>query len=100
MKTALKILFTPSLWSPIYDYNKEWDKKLNELMDKYRGELHIYFNYNPHILFGGEYVVHSRSGFLIDGDYCHRPSRKTLIELRERTNKLIEEDTHRYYTQL
>lgn len=100
MKTALKVLFTPSLWSPIYDYNKEWDKKLNELMDKYRGELHVNFIENPYILFGGKYLVHSSAGFLIEGDYRHRPSRKTLIELRERTNKLIEEDTNIYYTQL
>lgn len=100
MKTLLRILFTPSVWFPFYNYNKDWDLKLNKLMDKYRGEPHNNFDDNPYILFGGKYLVHSSAGFLIEGDYRHRPSRKTLIRLRERTNKLMEESTHTYYTQL
>lgn len=104
MKTLLKILFTRSLWNPPYDYNMQWDLKLNKLMDNYRGEISL----DPHVpnIVFGNYEVHSKHGYLMmsnRGDvvgyskFNHRPSRKTLIALRERVKKLKEEQIDIYY---
>lgn len=34
LSIALKILTTPLCWFRNYPYSKEWDKRLNELLDK------------------------------------------------------------------
>lgn len=32
---SLQFIFKPSYWDMLYPYNEHWDKKLNELLDKY-----------------------------------------------------------------
>lgn len=82
MKTFLRILFTPRCWVRNYPTSKVWDKKLNELLDKYPiavlnayvvrlGEAHIWISNYPYAY-----------GYLhVGGMPEYLPSRKTVFRL-------------------
>jgi hypothetical protein len=77
----LQFIFRPNFWVMNYEFSKEWDDKLNELLDKYQftnidlctaslGNANIWIANYPYGCFGLQHMLSKRPS---------RPSRLTIL---------------------
>jgi len=79
----IQFLFKPNYWLMNYSYSKEWNKKLNDMMDKYYfSDTSIYAAYlGDKYIWVGNYPYASFTGSIYG--YTYRPSRLTIKRARK-----------------
>jgi len=105
-KIKLKIFFNPSYSSMNYKYSKEWDLRLNQLMNEhsftgisdysaYLGDTELWISNHPYASF-----VEMGETFLIRDDQRVRASKLTIYKAHKKLeqDKLIPENIRRRYT--